>query len=191
MNGNKTFSICNIERYLRSRNRALGGPDNKFRVNVQGSFYGTIRYAYTYYDNQEGVHALVLKHLKKRITDSATAVLSCDGGACEEKFATHQKWLEVRVKATKNVTTFSDCVISGARTRKRHFSNVDKELKNAFRWDIEAQWIIVESDMEADVMIAMDYTEGDIVVSEDSDLLVYSRITVSWRSQPGSHFLEY
>lgn len=45
--------------------------------------------------------------------------------------------------------------------------------------------------MEADVMIAMDYTEGDIVVSEDSDLLVYSRITVSWRSQPGSHFLEY
>ncbi|KAG0007455.1 hypothetical protein BGZ81_004861, partial [Podila clonocystis] len=125
--------------------------------------------------------------------DLTTAVLYFDGAQCEEKAKTHQKRQDTRTKAIdaadKKVSAFTDRVASGARIRKHHFTNVDKQLKNAFRWETEARdglilflesrgWTVVKCDTEADPKIAEDTTDGDIVISGDSDLLIYGRVKV-------------
>ncbi|KAI7826597.1 hypothetical protein BC939DRAFT_114082 [Gamsiella multidivaricata] len=95
-----------------------------------------------------------------------------------------------------------DRVSEGAHIRKRHFTNVDKQLTNAFRWDVEARnglvrflenhgWRVVQCDTEVDVKIATDTMEGDIVISGDSDFLIYHSIPVVWRPVCGGGFLEY
>ncbi|KAG0294208.1 hypothetical protein BGZ98_001851, partial [Dissophora globulifera] len=76
------------------------------------------------------------------------------------------------------------------------------QLRNSFRWDSEARnglvlflrncgWTVVQCETEADVTIATDTVQGDIVISADSDLFVYQHIKVVWRPLPGNGFLEY
>ncbi|KAG0343907.1 hypothetical protein BGZ54_006016, partial [Gamsiella multidivaricata] len=125
----------------------------------------------------EAAHALVMKNLEKRIMDPTTVILYFDGAQCEGKLATHEKRQNARKTAINaaddHVTTFMDRVSEGAHIRKRHFTNVDKQLTNAFRWDVEARnglvrflenhgWRVVQCDTEADVKIATDTMEGDI-----------------------------
>jgi len=69
---------------------ALSGPSNKFRVDMQGSFYSAIRYAYSNFGNIDHAHAALLKNLEKRFKDNTTAVLYFDGGPCEEKLETQK-----------------------------------------------------------------------------------------------------
>ncbi|KAF9079720.1 hypothetical protein BGX27_006051, partial [Mortierella sp. AM989] len=180
--------------------QALGGPDSKFRVDIQGSFYSTIRYAYTHCSNNEAAHTLVLKNLGKCVMGPTTAILYFDGAQCEEKRVTHEQRQNARAKAIdaadNHVTTFEDRVSQGAHIRKRHFANVNKQLTNAFRWDPDARnglvlflrnrgWTVVQCEMEADIRIATDDVEGDIIISGDSDLFIYQRITVVWRPLRG------
>lgn len=190
----------------RNQRQALGGPDSKFRVDMQGSLFSTIRYAYSSCNNLDAAQALVLKKLEKVIMDKTAAVLYFDGAQCEEKLATQQQRQKARAKAIDaaetHVTTFMDRVTEGAHIRKRHFTNVKKQLTNAFRWDSEARnglvlflrncgWTVVQCETEADVRIAAETVEGDIVISGDSDLFIYERITVVWRPLRGDGFLEY
>ena len=184
----------------------LGGPSNKFRVDMQGSFYSAIRYAYSNFGNIDHAHAALLKNLEKRFKDNTTAVLYFDGGPCEEKLETQKRRQEARVKtveaADHHVNTFHQLVTSGKRIRKRHFANIHKHLSNAYRWNSTARdglvlvlrskgWSVVQCDTEADVGIARDTVEGDIVISGDSDLFVYESVSVLWRPQSKAGYLEY
>ncbi|KAG0305250.1 hypothetical protein BGZ98_004421 [Dissophora globulifera] len=75
------------------------------------------------------------------------------------------------------------------RVRKQHFVKTKKGFSKAFQWDSEARasladyskerdWVVVESLAEADIEIAKDFKEGDMVISQDSDVVI-------------SRFLEY
>ncbi|KAF8940036.1 hypothetical protein BGZ58_007966 [Dissophora ornata] len=173
---------------------------------MQGSFFATIWYAYAHCHNNEAAHALVMTNLEKCAIDRATAVLYFDGAQCEEKFSTQQQRQKARAKATdaadKHQKTLMECIAKGGRIRKRHFVNINKGLTSAFRWDSEARnglalflrnrgWTVVQCETEADVRIAADTVQGDIVISGDSDLFIYQHITVVWRPVRGGGFLEY
>ncbi|KAF9083253.1 hypothetical protein BGX27_004217, partial [Mortierella sp. AM989] len=195
-----------VLRKPRNLRQALGGPNNKLRVDMQGSYYSSIHYAYSNCRDTEAAHAQVMKILEKGIMDRTAAVLYFDGQQCVEKLETHQKRQNARAKAidfaAAHVEAFMVRVTDGAHIRKHHFANVRKQLSKAFRWDVETRnslvlflrshgWTVIQCETEADVRIASDIVEGDIVISGDSDLFVYERVTVIWRPQRGGGFLEY
>jgi len=134
-----------------------------------------------------------MKNIGKSILDKTSAVLYFDGAQCKEKLETQQRRQNARAKAIDHadahVATFMDRVTNGAHIRKHYFANVGKQLSNAFRWNVDARsgltlflqshgWTVVQCETEADVRIAADTVEGDIVISGDSDLFIYERITV-------------
>ncbi|KAG0254785.1 hypothetical protein BG011_005518, partial [Mortierella polycephala] len=67
-----------------------------------------------------------------------------------------------------------------------------QELEKAIYWSLEArrsfteylrnkQWTVRESPTEADLAIATDCKPDDIIISRDSDMLVYGTILTIWR----------
>ncbi|KAF8937822.1 hypothetical protein BGZ58_002090 [Dissophora ornata] len=184
---------------------ALAGPTNKYRVDIQGSFYAIIRYAYANCTNLEFAHAIVLKNLKLRLKDHNVAILYFDGSLCEEKLSTQRRRQGIRSKAidsaSRRVAAFTERIASGARVRRRHFADIRRQLSKTFRWDPAARdglvaflrnngWAVVQCETEADVKIAKDTIDGDIVISGDSDLFIYQNITVLWRPARNSGFQE-
>lgn len=104
--------------------------------------------------------------------------------------------------ADTHVAIFEDRLASHALMTKRHYANVKKPLANAFRWTPESRdglirflrqkgWEVVQCDTEADLRIATDTVQGDIVISGDSDLFIYGSVTNLWRPRRGGGFLEY
>ncbi|KAG0195923.1 hypothetical protein BGX28_000360, partial [Mortierella sp. GBA30] len=189
-----------------SMQEALGGQGNKLRVDVQGAFFSTIRYAYANNPGLEAAHHLVLKKLENCVSDRTAAVLYFDGAQCQEKLSTQQQRQRARAKALEaadsHLQTLTETLANGGRIRKRHFSNIKKQLTNSFRWDSEARdslvlflrnrgWTVVQCATEADVAIAADAVQGDIILSGDSDLFIYKHVTVVWRPARDGGFLEY
>jgi hypothetical protein len=131
-----------------------------------------------------------------RLGPKDNIVLYLDGLPCDEKKETEETRKERRAKALeraeKHLVKFEDRVQNGARIRKQHFTNVRKNLKLGFYWTLESRrafaeymrgrhWNVVECPFEADPMIATDCRPGDIVVTRDSDALVYGSIETIWR----------
>ncbi|KAG0249017.1 hypothetical protein BGZ95_007731, partial [Linnemannia exigua] len=164
-------------RYLRHQCSALKDKENKIRVDVQGSIFATIRFAYSHCNSLDSAHAIVLKKIEK-LASRSQSVLYLDGDPTLEKQHTHQVREETRAKAlaaaNKLVDNFVDRVDNNLRIPKQLFKNINKELNKAFRWEPEIRrslaqylringWSVVESDGEADTHIALDYVAGDIV----------------------------
>lgn len=91
---------------------------------------------------------------------------------------------------------------SEARIRKRHFTDIRKNLTLSFYWTLESrsafaeymrdrQWNVVECPFEADPKIATDCPPGDIVVTRDSDALVYGSIETIWSPISKGRLLAY
>lgn len=192
-------------RYRRHQQKAFSNSSNKFRVDVQGTFYSTIRYAYSHCPTLDAAHAMVYKRISK-ITSRPISVLYLDGSPAAEKEGTHQARERVRTNAVndarKDVDEFIHRVDGGLPVHKQHFVKVKKNLGKAFQWDPEARaslaryfrernWEVVESLTEADVEIARDCQEGDVVITQDSDLAMYNEVTTIWRLISGARFLEY
>jgi 5'-3' exonuclease len=172
---------------------------------MQGSMFSTIRYAYNRH-SLDVAHSIVLKRIKKLVRDRATAVLYFDGAPALEKQHTHRQRQESRTKAlntaNSNVDQFVERVNNNRRLRKQHFVNVNKNLVKAFRWDPvarqslvaylrEREWEVVECPTEADTKIAEDCLPGDVVISTDSDMIIYSSVSTVWRPISRGRFLLY
>ncbi|KAG0319327.1 hypothetical protein BGZ99_005147 [Dissophora globulifera] len=78
------------------------------------------------------------------------------------------------------------------RLRKTHLNKPQKLLKKAFHWNLEDRegfyqhminrgWTIKLCPTEADIAIAADCQPEDIVVSIDSDLIIYRTVRTLWR----------
>ncbi|KAF9994459.1 hypothetical protein BGZ65_009906 [Modicella reniformis] len=78
------------------------------------------------------------------------------------------------------------------------FLDVQKNLTLGFHWTLEVRrafadymrsqhWNVVECPTEADPMIATECQHGDIVVTRDSDALVYKNIETIWRPISKDH----
>jgi len=129
-------------RYTRHQRGALGGPNNKIRVDVQGSLFSTIRFAYTHCNSLDAAHAIVVERIRK-LAARSHAVLYLDGGPTAEKQHTHKVREETRAKALaaakRNVDKFRERVDNNLRIRKHHFQDVNKQLNKTFKWDPDAR----------------------------------------------------
>ncbi|KAF9271079.1 hypothetical protein BGZ68_004282, partial [Mortierella alpina] len=104
--------------------------------------------------------------------------------------------------AQEHLNVFETLVNANVRLRKRHFNAVSKLLLNAFYWDLAARrsfaeylrardWNVVECRTEADLAIGNDCRPGDIVLTRDSDLLIYPEVACIWRPISRGRLLEY
>ncbi|KAF9938601.1 hypothetical protein BGZ65_012553 [Modicella reniformis] len=123
-------------------------------------------------------------------------VVYIDGAACQQKRATLEHRQSLRSKALKDarkeIMELKGRVERNDRVRKQQFISIQKHLNNAFHWNQDARmsfaaflmekgWRVRECEYEADVNIASDCKETDIVVTRDSDMLGHSGITTIWR----------
>ena len=191
--------------FPRNQRGALG-PGNMIRFDVQGSVFPTIRHAYSHCTSLKSAHTLVEKRIRQLVRNPERVVLYLDGVQCKEKQETHQQRQQGRAKAIatadEKVSSFVECIETGRRIRKQDFISINKYLNAAFCWDPDARhglarflgelgWNVVECITEADTQIARDCQDGDIVITGDSDALVYSTITTVWRPLADGKFLEY
>ncbi|KAG0020648.1 hypothetical protein BGZ81_009264, partial [Podila clonocystis] len=90
----------------------------------------------------------------------------------------------------------------GGRLRKPHFRKLLKHIDGSFYWSLDSRrslaqflqaqgWNIVECPSEADIMIAKDCTAKDVVISGDSDSLIYASIKTIWRPLARGRYLAY
>ncbi|KAF8908742.1 hypothetical protein BGZ58_006062, partial [Dissophora ornata] len=134
------------------------------------------------------------------------SVLYLDGSPAEEKKHTHKHRREARDKALtlaqKGVTQLKDRLDRKLHVRKQHFITVRKHMEKGFYWSLESRrafaqylrlkgWSVVECPTEADIAIAVRCRSGDIVISKDSDTLVYKSILTIWRPISRKRFLVY
>jgi hypothetical protein len=106
------------------------------------------------------------------------------------------------VKADECTTKLQDRVNQKLRVRKQQFVTIKTLLRKAFYWSPDARrglaqylrskgWTVIECATEADLKIASDCKAGDIVISSDSDMLLYKNVTTIWRPISRQRFLVY
>ncbi|KAF9983366.1 hypothetical protein BGZ65_001873, partial [Modicella reniformis] len=105
-------------------------------------------------------------------------------------------------KAAQGIKLLEDRVRDRAHIRKHQFSAVIKNLNAAFCWTMEDRaalatylrrhgWSVRECELEADPEIAKDVQAGDVVLSQDSDFIVYPSVETVWRPISKGRFLVY
>ncbi|KAF9378216.1 hypothetical protein CPB97_009714 [Podila verticillata] len=141
----------------------------KQHVDVLGSLYSTVSYAYSTSRPSCEAHAIVERRLRQFASPSSS-ILYLDGEPAQEKKDTHQARVDIRFKAlaavAKSVEHLVDLVEHGRRglveyLRSRH-------------------WHVIECPTEADVEIGKLCGPDDVVVSGDSDLLMYEKVHEVW-----------
>ena len=173
-------------------------------IDVQACFYSTISRAYSSHPVSVANHILERALLKFATTENAIVYL--DGSPCHEKALTHASREKKRQDALDEVVmainNFSASIEEKRKVRKQLFYKINKGLRKAFSWTASEKasfaahlrgrgWRVVQSTTEADLEIALSYVPGDVVVSTDSDLLIYANILTVWRPISKDRFLVY
>ncbi|KAF9921244.1 hypothetical protein BGZ67_000630, partial [Mortierella alpina] len=173
-------------------------------VDVQACFYSTISRAYSSHPVSVANHILERALLKFATPENAVVYL--DGNPCQEKALTHasreKKRQDELDEVVEAISSFSVSIEEKRRVRKQLFYKINKGLKKAFSWTTAEKasfvahlrgrgWRVVQSTTEADLEIALNYVPGDVVVSTDSDLLIYANILTVWRPISKDRFLVY
>ncbi|KAF9917031.1 hypothetical protein FBU30_001033, partial [Linnemannia zychae] len=161
---------------------------------VLGSSFRALRSIYSN-NSQEKAHELMTKELAK-FGSPSTLVLYLDGQQPEEKQQTFTARNATRKKAaircSESLDTLEQRIQSNDRVRKRHFTDVKSALASAFYFSLTSRMELVAflreagydarlCQTEADVAIAKDFQDGDVVISCDSDMFAYANITRLWR----------
>jgi hypothetical protein len=165
------------------------------RVDVL-SFFTKIRTIYTKHaDDKQMAHTILFGHLKK-YGNPSHMVFYVDGAPAFEKRETHRKRNTKQVKALKDamvaIETLNNRVTQGKPPTKQMFRNIDKSLREGFKWSLADREGFVEflqgrqldsrlCQTEADIAIAADCQTQDIVLSQDSDFFAYDSVTTIWR----------
>ncbi|KAG0299834.1 hypothetical protein BGZ97_003517, partial [Linnemannia gamsii] len=129
-----------------------------------------------------------------------------DGPSPEEKRRTREfrdkKRADALAKAEASISDMESIFRSGGRLRKPHFRKLTKHLNASFIWSMDSRralaqflrglgWSIVECVSEADIAIASDCGAHDVVVTGNSDSLIYSSIKTIWRPLGRGRYLVY
>ncbi|KAF9117400.1 hypothetical protein BGW39_002216, partial [Mortierella sp. 14UC] len=130
--------------------------------------------------------------------------LYIDGGQAEEKMHTAKARDAARQKALdkteRSVNVFETRLKDGKRIRKRHFTDVKAGFTSAFYWSLPSRqeyasymrhrgWTVVVARTEADLAIALDAQDNEIIISKDSDMLAYQSVKTLWRPTSNSLIL--
>ncbi|KAI1287928.1 hypothetical protein EDD11_010121, partial [Mortierella claussenii] len=137
---------------------------------------------------------------------SKDSILYLDGPSPVEKQATTTARELRRARALQHaLTSVADLeqrVECGHRVRRRQFSALNKHIRAAFYWPLDARedfarhmctrgWNAVVCPSEADIAIADACTSNDVVISTDSDMLAYDSVRTIWRPISRGRFLKY
>jgi len=176
----------------------------KQHVDLQASIYATIRYAFS--ELPEHAAHLTVERKLQQFASTDLSILYLDGAPALEKKATHEDRAKTRIEALTAAASNSEHLVelvqSGQRPRKQHFTSVEDNLRKAFAWEAAQKqgliqylrsrdWNVVECATEADVEIGKVCGPNDVVVSGDSDLLMYDHINILWRPWRRGQFLQY
>ncbi|KAG0360409.1 hypothetical protein BGX24_005570 [Mortierella sp. AD032] len=148
------------------------------------SFFSTIRTAYTKnITDRSKAHQALLAHISRF-------------GHTSQKKDTHRKREKKRTKALESassaVKVLEDRVDNGKAPTSQQFKDSTKALHGAFKWSLQDRIDFVAflhqkqlqaslCNTEADVAIAVECKENDIVLSQDSDFLAYNTVETLWR----------
>ncbi|KFH63191.1 hypothetical protein MVEG_11226 [Podila verticillata NRRL 6337] len=181
-------------------------PSNSYyRLDVLASFFSTIRRTYNNHDLTTA-NIIFERHLSSCQLPKSSTFLYVDGPSPEEKRHTQELREARRVHALERaeacMSDMEDIFGRGGRLRKSHFRKLIKHIDGSFYWSLDARrslsqflrdqgWNIVECPSEADIAIAKDCTANDIVISGDSDSLIYASIRTIWRPLARGGYLVY
>ncbi|CAO3571066.1 unnamed protein product [Mortierella alpina] len=175
-------------------------------LDASSCFYTSIQRAYSTHPPDraaaifERALAGLVGHLK------ASVVCYLDGEPALEKAAAHQAREKRRSTALDSVEAGMVVLRNQVHnlrlaTKQQHLA-VRKKLGTSFTWSLEDRqhlqqylqeqgWVVILSSCEADVEIARDCQEGDVVLTTDSDFLAYSRVQTVWRLVTRTELLVY
>ncbi|KAF9577228.1 hypothetical protein BGW38_007706, partial [Lunasporangiospora selenospora] len=182
---------------------------SKIRVDVNSTFFPTINYAYSQNSNDQDAAHRILEDCIAQLGSKSDIILYVDGDQSLEKQKTQNHREATRQKsinqARQSILGLEQRLATRKRIRKHHIRRVWRLLKRAFYWQHQDRltfieymtskgWEIQLCPMEADISIAAECQPHDIVISRDSDLLVFRRIRQLWRPMGPSRrmwFLTY
>lgn len=182
-------------------------PDSFYRVDILACFFSTIQRIYSSQTPDQQTHHITFeRYLQSRRLPKDTALLYIDGPSPDEKRTTREARETKRAlalqKAQACIGDMEERVGGRRRLRKRDFSKLHKLANAAFYWSLESRkclaeylaskgWNVTECHSEADTAIAIDCQPNDIVLSGDSDMLVYNSVEIIWRPLARGQFLVY
>ncbi|KAF8924149.1 hypothetical protein BGZ47_004183 [Haplosporangium gracile] len=165
-------------------------PNAFYRIDILASFYSTIRRIHTTSLDQNIINTLFEQHLISHGIPK-TSFLYIDGPFPAEKSATRETRETKRTQALqKTQACIGDMEVrvgGRRRVRKPDFNKLFNNIRAAFYWSQESRislvaylinngWNVIERPSEVDIAIASDCQPNDIVVSGDSDMLIYDTV---------------
>lgn len=181
----------------------------RYRLDLLSCLYIQIRRAICTYSDTEEAHEAIHRALSRfvdppqpepsplTLTEAQRSiVIYVDGEWPLEKHETHQKRLkdaeDALNEATGSISVLEQRVRQGkwpAKQKERNFTKaLNKAMiltyddkKNLAAYLKKKGWSVVLAEYEADVEIAKACDRNDIVISRDSDMLVYENVTTVWR----------
>jgi hypothetical protein len=180
-------------------------PNAFYRIDILASFYNTIRRIHITSPDQSTFNTIFEQHLISHGIPK-TSILYIDGPSPAEKSATREtreaKRTRALQKAQIRIGDMEVRVGGRRRVRKRDFNNLFKNIRDAFYWSHESRnslaeylrnngWRAFICLSEADTAIAFECQPNDIVVSGDSDMLIYDTVETVWRPLSNGRFLVY
>jgi len=180
-------------------------PNAFYRIDILASFYSTIRRIHTTSPDQNTFNTIFEQHLISHGIPK-TSVLYIDGPSPAEKSATRETRETKRTRALQKAQAcISDMEVrvgGQRRVRKRDFNKLFKNIRDAFYWSQESRnslaeylrnngWRAFICLSEADTAIAFECQPNDIVISGDSDMLIYDTVVTIWRPLSRGRYLVY
>ncbi|KAF9382477.1 hypothetical protein CPC16_009322 [Podila verticillata] len=176
------------------------------RFDVMASCFPVIQQAYSNQNLSHDEAHRILENDIKRFDNILNMCLYIDGDQAEEKMDTAKARGALRDKALdrteKSIKVFEERLNDNLRIRKRHFTDIKAGFKTSFHWSLRSRqefanymrhrgWTVVICRTEADLAIALDAQDIDIIISKDSDMMAYQSIKTLWRPVSNNLILVY
>ena len=179
-------------------------PNTQYHVDILGSFFSVIRQIFINSDTAVACMKFE-RHLVSCRFLKASTILHLDGPSPAEKDATNKERQAKRAKAlikADNVLNKMEEAIHDqqGRLRRQEFKTLNKAIVESFYLTQELRqalvqhlhtngWNICNCCFEADTCIGEKCRQDDIVVTRDSDSLIYSNISTIWRPSRGGYLV--
>ncbi|KAI7825697.1 hypothetical protein BC939DRAFT_123916 [Gamsiella multidivaricata] len=180
-------------------------PNTRYHIDILGSFFSVIRRCFL---NPDTTVACINfeRHLIACQFPKATTILHMDGPSPAEKNATNEDRQSKRTKAlsktNKLLTNMEETLENNRKLRKQQFKSVNKAIVDSFYFNHDLRqalvqhlvtngWNVCRCRSEADTCIGSICQQQDIIITRDSDSLIYSNITTIWRPFSRNRYLVY
>jgi len=183
-------------------------PGSTYRLDLFACLYIQIRQAFYSCTDAESAYEAIHKALLRFTAASQPAqniFIYLDGAWTHEKQDTHRKRLANSSKALQEAGEWFERMrlriydgkwpkkqnVGFTKALKKALTLTEKDKEGLSKYLQTKNWSVITADYEADTQIARDSNANDIVISKDSDMLVYGNISTIWRPIAQGRFLVY